>query len=98
LPNILQHVKKRAEIKQRAEDGKKKRFMRIVPNSRLITRPKNPILIKHRKGRPATKFVDIGAEFIDVAELNKRAAVAERKARIRVKKAQEKRLTLGAAR
>lgn len=68
--------------------------MKIVPDSHIIMRPKNRILVKNREDRPATKFVDIGAEFVDVTALTKRAAVAERKARLRAKKAEKRKLRL----
>jgi len=52
----------------------------------------------HRKDGPATKFVDVGAEFVDAKELTKRASVAARKSRIRARKALEKRVALNAMR
>jgi len=87
LPNILQHVKKRAEVKRILEERKMKEpFLRRTPNTQFIRRPKNRVLVKNRKNRPATKFVDVGAEFIDVKELTKRASAAARKSRIRAKR------------
>ena len=69
-----------------------------VPRSRLITRPRHRILLMHRKNGPATKFVDVGAEFVDAKELTKRASVAARKSRIRARKALEKTAALNAMR
>jgi hypothetical protein len=91
LPNILQHVKKRAEVKRILEERRKKeRFTKSVPNTRFIRRPKNDVLVKYRKYRPATKFVDVGAEFINVKELTKRTLTAARKARLRGRRAAQK--------
>jgi len=99
LPNILHHVKQRAETKRVLEEQKKKEaFMGNVPRSRLITRPKHRILLRSRKNGTATRFVDIGAEFVDVKELTKRASVAARKSRIRAKKASGKIAALHAMR
>lgn len=72
--------------------------MRGVPNTQFIRRPKHHVLMRYRKDRPATKFVDVGAEFIDVKELAKRAKVAARKSSIRARKASEKKAALQAMR
>jgi len=99
LPNILQHVKKRAELKKEAEERKKKeRFIRDIPAHQFITRPKSRILMKYRKSKPSTRFVDIGAEFVNIRDLSKRLIAAARKSRIRIKKAQNKKRELEALR
>jgi len=99
LPNILQHVKERAEVKRILEERRKKeRFMKSVPNTRFVRRPKQRVLMRSRKNRPATKFVDVGAEFIDIKELAKRALVAARKSSIRARKALKKKAGLQAMR
>lgn len=72
--------------------------MRSVPDTQFIRRPKHHVLMMYRKGRPATKFVDVGAEFIDVKELTKRDKIAARKSSIRARKALEKKVALQAMR
>jgi hypothetical protein len=94
----LQHVKQRAEAKRILEERRKKTvFMKRVPDTQFIRRRKSRVLVKLRKHRPSTKFVDVGAEFVDVKELTKRASVAARKSSIRAKKALEKRAALNSA-
>ena len=88
MPNILQHVKKGAEAKRILKEMKKKQaFTRSVPDTQFIRRPKHRVMTKNRKDRPPTKFVDVGAEFVDVKEVTKRISVAARKSSIREKKA-----------
>lgn len=97
LPNILQHVKKRAELKKQAKERKKtEQFIREIPSHQFITRPKSRILMKHRKSKPSTRFIDIGTDFINVRDLGKRMVAAARKSRMRAKKAQNKKRELEA--
>jgi hypothetical protein len=72
--------------------------MRSVPNTQFIRRPQRRVLMRERRNRPATKFVDVGTEFIDVKEIAKRASVAARKSSIRARKALEKKASLNALR
>ena len=99
LPNILQHVKKRAELQKQAKERKKtERFIREIPSHQFIARPKSRILMKYRQSKPSTRFVDIGTELINVRDLSKRMVTAARKSRMRVKKAQNKQRDLEALR
>lgn len=70
--------------------------MTRVRNTRFIRRPEHHVIVKSRRDRPATKFVDVGAEFIDVKELTRRAAVSARKLKMRTRKSLEKRTALAA--
>ncbi|KAJ3507914.1 hypothetical protein NLJ89_g6037 [Agrocybe chaxingu] len=96
LPTILQHVKQRAELKKLENDIKaNKKYMTPGPALPFLKRPSKPVFVKSRLNRPSTKFVDVGAQFMDIDERIKRIAVSDRKARIRASKAAEKKLAQG---
>ncbi|CAA7268041.1 unnamed protein product [Cyclocybe aegerita] len=96
LPTILQHVKQKAELKKLENDIKaNKKYMTPGPALPFLKRPNKPVFIKSRLNRPSTKFVDVGAQFMDIDERIKRIAVSDRKARIRARRAAEKKLAQG---
>ncbi|KAF9532089.1 eukaryotic mitochondrial regulator protein-domain-containing protein [Crepidotus variabilis] len=91
LPSIIQHVKMRAELKSKAEADKKKiQFMKQVPDTKFIRRPSRSAILKARSGKTPTMFVDVGAEFMDVRDIFKRAASSRRKAAMRARKSVQK--------
>lgn len=61
-----------------------------IKDTETIKTPKSKIQIITKPGRPDLKFVDVGGKFIEVDERLRRMAEAERRAKIKVKKAIEK--------
>ena len=89
LPNVLEAAKQRARRRAAAEKARADSLLSTRrPKSPWITRPARPSFVAWRKGRVATRFVDVGAEFLDVDALLKRRAAAKSKHR-RQKKAKK---------
>ncbi|KAH9486394.1 37S ribosomal protein S35, mitochondrial [Psilocybe cubensis] len=91
VPGVLEAVKTRALLR---EQRRKKAAARLLqgrlPKSPWIRRPSRPSFVSWRQGRVATRFVDVGAEFLSVEELNKNTAPRRHRQEQRQKKAAEK--------
>lgn len=71
-------------MKEAAEKERAKKMLSTrPPKSPWVTRPARHSFVAWRKGRVATRFVDVGAEFLDVDALLKRRAAAKSKHRRR---------------
>ncbi|PPR06602.1 hypothetical protein CVT24_001787 [Panaeolus cyanescens] len=87
LPTVLQHVKQQAELKKLQEQANiNKKLMPHVPQTAFIRRPRHAEFVVKRNTGPTTKFLDVGARFMDVDERKRRDAIADRKSRIRDKR------------
>lgn len=92
LPSIIQHLKVQAELRNKAEEDKKKmHFMKQVPDTKYIRRPSRRGILKTKMGKPHMMFVDVGAEFVDIRDITKRANLAKRKVVMRSRRAERKR-------
>jgi len=94
VPTVLQTVQQRAELRKLQKEVKvNEKFMVPPPPLKYLVRPKRQQFVVSRpKGLP-TKFVDVGAQFLDYDERIKRLAVSQRRSRLRQRKAGEKQTT-----
>ncbi|KAF8913237.1 eukaryotic mitochondrial regulator protein-domain-containing protein [Gymnopilus junonius] len=84
LPGVLEAAKQRAHMKEAAEKEMANRILsKRLPKSPWITRPAHHSFVTWRKGRVATRFVDVGAEFLDADAVLKHRAAAKSKHRRR---------------
>jgi hypothetical protein len=87
----LQTVQQRAELRKLQKEIKvNEKFMVPPPPLKYLVRPKLPqFTVSRPKGLP-TKFLDVGAQFLDYDEGIKRLAVSQRRSRLRLRKAEKK--------
>ncbi|EDR15263.1 uncharacterized protein LACBIDRAFT_301316 [Laccaria bicolor S238N-H82] len=92
LPGSLEHAK--AAAKRYVERGDKlkasPRLMPRIPDTEYLKRPKEPVQIFEKPGRPAFKFVDVGAKFMDVDERIHRMTTAGRNSKRRLQRSVQK--------
>ncbi|KIM47635.1 hypothetical protein M413DRAFT_22264 [Hebeloma cylindrosporum] len=93
LPSVLQTAEQRAELRKLQKEIKvNEKFMVPPPpsKSKYLVRPKRQQFIVSRPKGLSTKFVDVGAQFLDYDERIKRLAVSQRRSRLRQRKSEEK--------
>lgn len=92
---MLEAAKTRTLLK---EQGRKQAAAKMLqgrlPKSPFIRRPSRPSFVAWRQGRVATRFVDVGADFLSVEDLSKNTAPRMHRQEQRQKKANEKKQML----
>jgi len=63
-------------------------------DTETIKTPLQKVQLVTRPGRPAMKFVDVGGKFIEVDERLRRIADGERRSRIKIRQAEEKKAAI----
>ncbi|PPQ79885.1 hypothetical protein CVT25_002941 [Psilocybe cyanescens] len=95
LPGVLEASKKRTQLKEQAKKQTAARMLQgRLPKSPWIRRPSRPSFVAWRQGRVATRFVDVGADFLSVEDLLKSEASHRHKHEQRQKKADGKKQML----
>jgi len=85
-------------MRKKAQETKiNERYMTHVPATEFVKRPKSDVFVRWRNDRPATKFIDVGAQFIDADDRRKRIIVSQRKSRIRATRSGEKKLLISSS-
>lgn len=94
LPGILESAKKRALLKEQSRKLAATRMLPgRLPNNPWITRPPRSSFVAWRRGRVATRFVDVGADFLSFDDLVKSKAVKALKRREQIKRAKKGEMT-----
>ncbi|KAF4611978.1 hypothetical protein D9613_004120 [Agrocybe pediades] len=76
LPGILEDVKNKVHLKELAGKQRASRFLpKRLPRNPWVQRPATKSFIVTRTGRVPTRFVDVGADLLNVVELVKREKV-----------------------
>ncbi|KAF9566899.1 hypothetical protein CPC08DRAFT_703503 [Agrocybe pediades] len=76
LPGILEDVKNKVHLKELAGKQRASRFLpKRLPRNPWVQRPATKSFIVTRTGRVPTRFVDVGADLLNVDELVKREKV-----------------------
>ena len=88
LPGILEDVKKRVHLRDLASKQRASRFLpKRAPRNPWIQRPPAKTFIASRVGRVPTRFVDVGADFLNVDEIVKREKARRHKHNLLLKRA-----------
>ncbi|KAF9469745.1 eukaryotic mitochondrial regulator protein-domain-containing protein [Collybia nuda] len=92
VPASLEQAKIAAKrFAQAAEDSKSnEKLMPRIRDTAMNKAPKSKVQIVTKPGRPTLKFIDVGGKFIQADERIRRMAEAERRAKIKVRRATEK--------
>jgi len=95
LPGVLEASKKRVQLKELASKRSAARMLQgRLPKSPWIRRPARKSFVAWRKGRVATRFEDVGAEFLSVDTLVQSRLAHRHKYEQRWKRAEEKKQML----
>ncbi|RDB29607.1 hypothetical protein Hypma_016018 [Hypsizygus marmoreus] len=100
VPASLEFAKLDAKRHTRADEAYKSnpKLMPRVPDTDFIQTPRKKVQTVVKPGRPTIKFVDVGGHFIDVHDRVRRIAESERRAKIKLRKAEEKKAAILAGR
>jgi len=95
VPASLEHAKETAKEFSKADEDYKsnRKLMPRIRDTETIKTPKSKIQVIMKPGRPTIKFIDVGGKFIKVEERLQRITQAERRAKIRDRKASERKVS-----